>query len=460
MAVATLGAIVEAEETLPIDIDFGRVSGKIRRLNGTNLAAPLTSVKVSRDIGPDLKALDIPIVRFHDASLENAGMQLVDVSRVFPLFDLDPENPAHYDFAQTDDYLAGCAASGTKMSYRLGESIEWSAKQYRVHPPKDFDKWADICIGIIRHYNEGWANGFHHNIEYWCIWEEPENVPPLWTGTWDDYVRLYVTAAKKIKSRFPNLKVGGPAMGVPQPALVKRLLAECKRQDAPLDFFAANNYSPTPKTLIVLPETLRKMLDDNGFHKTELHVTEWNYFPGQWEQMGDPAHRAKLDEAMGGPDGAAFICAVLSGWQDTSLDMGFFYVGTALSNWGLFRPPTRSRKKNYYGMLAFAEMARYEQRVSASNPGHDTWVLAGRKPDGQAAALVSCFKGPAARIQVRVEGGPARPARVRVIDAQRDLVPIPVVVDGERAIVLEKPAGSAVFLVEWPGKGTSGSSLR
>jgi hypothetical protein len=90
------------------------------------------------------------------------------------------------------------------------------------------------------------------------------------------------------------------------------------------------------------------------------------------------------------------------------------------------------------------------------------WLLAGRKPDGQAAALVSCFKGSAARIQVRVEGGPARPAecRVRVIDAQRDLEPLPAVavVDGE--IELEKPAGSAVFLVEWPGNGISDSSLR
>jgi hypothetical protein len=40
-------------------------------------------------------------------------------------------------------------------------------------PPRDHDHWADICINIIRHYNEGWANGFHLNLDYWHIWEEP-----------------------------------------------------------------------------------------------------------------------------------------------------------------------------------------------------------------------------------------------------------------------------------------------
>lgn len=40
-------------------------------------------------------------------------------------------------------------------------------------PPRDHDQWADICIHIIRHYNEGWANGFHLNLDYWHIWEEP-----------------------------------------------------------------------------------------------------------------------------------------------------------------------------------------------------------------------------------------------------------------------------------------------
>ena len=59
-----------------------------------------------------------------------------------------------------------------------------------MHPPADAAKWAAICVGIIRHYNEGWANGFHHGIRYWEIWNEPENRPAMWTGTDEDYLAL------------------------------------------------------------------------------------------------------------------------------------------------------------------------------------------------------------------------------------------------------------------------------
>ena len=79
----------------------------------------------------------------------------------------------------------------------------------------DFEKWTAVAIGIIRHYNEAWADGFRHDIRYWEIWNEPENRPAMWTGTDNDYYRLYVTAARGIKKRFPELRVGGPSVGAP-----------------------------------------------------------------------------------------------------------------------------------------------------------------------------------------------------------------------------------------------------
>ena len=79
------------------------------------------------------------------------------------------------------------------MFYRLGVTIENHAwiKNYHAKPPRDFAKWARICEHIVRHYNEGWADGFKWNIKYWEIWNEPDgNKPtadgrpgPTWTGT-------------------------------------------------------------------------------------------------------------------------------------------------------------------------------------------------------------------------------------------------------------------------------------
>ena len=70
----------------------------------------------------------------------------------------DAEDPASYDFVETDDYLKTMRAAGTEPFYRLGQSIEHWIKKYGVNPPADFDKWAAICEHIVRHYNEGWAD--------------------------------------------------------------------------------------------------------------------------------------------------------------------------------------------------------------------------------------------------------------------------------------------------------------
>ena len=47
------------------------------------------------------------------------------------------------------------------------------------NPPRDPARWAAVCAGIVRHYNEGWAGGFRHDIRYWEIWNEPDLMTTL-----------------------------------------------------------------------------------------------------------------------------------------------------------------------------------------------------------------------------------------------------------------------------------------
>ena len=108
------------------------------------------------------KAARIPYARNHDAAF-NAGYggeHTVDISAIFPNFDADPYDPASYDFACTDEYIAITLEAGTETFYRLGQKIEHYIKKFNVYPPKDFKKWAVICEHIIRHYNYGWADDF------------------------------------------------------------------------------------------------------------------------------------------------------------------------------------------------------------------------------------------------------------------------------------------------------------
>ena len=281
-----------------VTVDPAQSCGVIRRLNGTNLGPPLLFEGIGMDITDDLKPLQIPLMRLHDAPWENGGLKLVDIPQVFPLFHADPADPRNYCFKQTDDYIGKCLATGAKVLYRLGISIEHTKRKYNTEPPADFDKWAEICCRIIAHYNEGWGDGFRHGIEYWEIWNEADGGALMWSGTWDDYIRLYITAAKAIKKRFPSVKVGGPAIcSANSREKIEAFLAACQREQAPLDFFSWHHYTTDAADMASKAALVKGHLDAYGFGKTELHLNEWHYagsFGNLFKSRGEERRQAEV----------------------------------------------------------------------------------------------------------------------------------------------------------------------
>lgn len=437
-----------------IKIDCEHQIGKIRKLHGTNCAGPIHSAAPAADVSEDLRALDIPLTRLHDAPLIDSGMHLVDTDRVFPLFYLNEKDPQNYFFAHTDDYIANCLNYGSKVLYRLGPSIEHSKKSYFTMPPLDYDKWGEICGQIIAHYNEGWASGFHHNIEYWEIWNEPNLGPQMWTGTWTEYLKLYVATAKRLKARFPNIKVGGPALAGNNEEKIREMLSECRTQVAPLDFFSWHGYVRNPADAIATPAMVKALLDEYGFENTELHYNEWHYYPGSWSMARKSrTYRASYDKVLTGSDSAAFNCAVLSGLQDTPIMMANYYTGTVTpgSSWGIFDSTSLLPNKNYFSLMAFNLMTKYETRLAADVPqNRNLWVLAGRNSAGGIAVLVSCFKGSERHIHLDFSGMNIDGSKVKVslLDSDNDLAPVKPVMTRDSTVTLEKPVGSAIFLVE------------
>ena len=135
-----------------VTVDFAKTAGKIRALHGVN------NGPVNWGVGADLtnyhKEAGFPSARLHDCHY--AGQNVVDIHFIFPIFDADADDAKYYTFAETDAYIAGIVNNGTQITWRLGESIECRSRQYSnggfyVQPPKDFAKWAKICVNIIRH---------------------------------------------------------------------------------------------------------------------------------------------------------------------------------------------------------------------------------------------------------------------------------------------------------------------
>lgn len=447
-AAGTGRSLLTGNRNVKLRADLAQTAGTIRGLHGANIGAPLFIRELRDLINGYLKELAIPFTRMHDCPWDNAGLKLIDVHQIFPLFHADPADPKHYFFKQTDDYIKSCLATGSKVNYRLGSSIEHMENSYFAVPPADYEKWAEICIQIIRHYNEGWAEGFRHNIEYWEIWNEPNLGRQMWTGTWDDYLRLYVTASKRIKARFPEIKVGGPGLTAAIEERIAPFLAACRQHDAPLDFFSWHRYGSNVETIVREPAFVRKLLDAQGFRHTELHLNEWHYTRGAWAMAG--AAMAANDAEWNGIDGAAYLCAVLSGWQDTPLDMGHYYSSSIMPRFGLFNG-FGVPNKCYYGMKAFACLMRYNRRFAVEVvSGERVWALGGRDARGAAAILLACQGGPAGQIRLRIDHARLAPAKlqVRCLDAQHDLAPTAAFAVNGDTVKLRKAPGSSVFLLE------------
>ena len=172
---------VVAAETPNVRVDFFTPAGTVKPVHGVG-QPPLQGTDTG--LFHYLAEAGVPYARLHDVGGWFGGNMFVDIPNVFRDFNADENDPKNYDFAFTDILINALVANGVEPFFRLGVTIEnfYKIKTYRIHPPADNAKWARICEHVIRHYTEGWADGFRHRITYWEIWNEPDG-EPMWTGT-------------------------------------------------------------------------------------------------------------------------------------------------------------------------------------------------------------------------------------------------------------------------------------
>ena len=349
-----------------VKVDFLDKVGAIKPMNAVNNGPKHKSNVQTRGNFEEYKAARFPYARTHDSAecLAHGAPHIVDIWRVFPDFDADPDLPESYDFFLTDRYLQTIIDAGTKVFYRLGQTIEHSPKKYFIHPPKDYKKWAVICEHVIRHYTEGWADGFYHDIEYWEIWNEPDlnqdNNSPTWSGTKEQFFDFYEVAAKYLKAKFPHLKIGGPAAVGARQYMVE-FVNEMKKRDVHLDFFSWHEYNCKVGTVIERVNFVRSMLDEAGYENTESILNEWAYIKG-W----NTSFVYSL-ENIAGIKGASYVAGVMAGCQYAPLDMLMYYDlnPSALFN-GVFDHLSMRKLKTYDSFYWFANLADLGTAVKVS----------------------------------------------------------------------------------------------
>ena len=410
-----------------VTVDFSKKTGKMRPMHCVNNGPVYKFAEDQRITNLDAFAeAGIPYARTHDASFyaTYGGEHTVDVHAVFPNFDNDPEDPEFYDFRLTDDYLKTMELASVKPFYRLGSKIEHWPKKYGTLPPRDFQKWAVICEHIIRHYNYGWAGGFHMGIEYWEIWNEPDLTPDdsthktTWGGTKKQFFEFYHVAASHLKKCFPELKIGGPALAWNWD-WAKEFLEQLT---APLDFFSWHIYASDPHAVARQAAYARSVLDEAGYQDTESILNEWNYVKG-WN--GDTwIYSLRSEKSL---KGAAFTASVMSLCQYQPLDLLMYYDARPCAMNGMFSTDFPCDKlKGYYPFLMFNRLYKLGESVEVHSDDPACTVCAAIS--GSEAALMTTYytdddQAPARSFQYKLSG--LKKDRVTVeyylLDADHDL---------------------------------------
>ena len=440
-----------------ITIDLKKECGKIKPLHGVNNGPKTWNFWF--DTTDTFKHAAIPFVRLHDTEYPYGSGHYVDIHCVFPDFNADPYNPDSYDFSATDEYIKAIVESGAKPFYRLGESIEHPAKKYHIFPPKDNLRWAKICEGIIRHYTEGWANGFRYDMQYWEIWNEPDchELPEeslMWKGTPEEYFRLYTTAANHLKSKFPHLKIGGYAScgfyALSQESLEnencmlenagKREVDFIKffhnfmkyitdsNQTAPLDFFSWHEYSANLETIIFHANYVRKQLDYYGFNKTESICNEWNYCG---EDMFAEMKRMP---------GAAFCAAVLCGLQSAPMDSAMYYTGDPTNVYnGLYENLSVKTTKTYLIFEAFGKLYQLGAQVEAICDNNKIYKCAAKNNENDFAVMMVNYNQNETELILIINGAEDKNLKVLLLDDKHDMEQVQTVNSGDvNKIILNK----------------------
>ena len=382
-----------------VKVNLCKTIGKIKPMHSAN-NGPVFNIKDYKNgtMHPFNSNLDLyraagfPYARTHDTSFYHRyGLEhVIDVYYVFPNFEADVNDPASYDFTHTDEYVECSYIAGTKIYYRLGHRIEHNTKKYGVLPPRDFKKWAEICEHIIRHYTDGWADGYHYDMEFWEIWGEPDLATtfsinnPCWVGTPEQFFEFYHVVATHLKSCFPHLKIGGPSLaGNPQWA--DRFLAQLK---APLDFFSWHHYFSSPERIKEKFNFYRALLDKYGYTDTLSVLAEWNYLRGEkWENDNYLySHRERRLIK-----GASFEVMALTTGQKSPIDIMMYYDVRPNEFWnGVFNDTVVGETfKGYYPFVMFNELYKLGCEVESSTEG-DLYAC-GAKNDTEAVVMLTRY---------------------------------------------------------------------
>ncbi|WP_163398477.1 GH39 family glycosyl hydrolase [Flavobacterium fluviatile] len=288
-------------ENRTIKVDFNKSSGKLNTMFKECIGAGRANEGLRADWQQQLamvkKECDFKYIRFH-------GLLSDDMA----VYREDSKGNPEYNYQYVDVLFDFIVSLKMKPFVELGfmpnalasgkETIFWW--KGNVTPPKDYKKWEDLIRNLTAHFKERYGD---EEVKTWYfeVWNEPNLTPGFWTGTQEEYFKLYDYAARGVKAVNKDFKVGGPATA--GAGWVPETIEFTAKNNVPLDFISTHTYGVnqgyldefgTSGTVLSPDESSisgdviksHKQISNSVKPNLELHYTEWSssYTPS------DPIH--------------------------------------------------------------------------------------------------------------------------------------------------------------------------
>jgi xylan 1,4-beta-xylosidase len=290
-----------------INIDFNLEKGRLNTMFNECIGAGRANEGLRADWQQQLayvkKECGFRYIRMHGLLTDDMGVYKEDRNG----------NP-QYNYMYVDVLFDFLQSIGIKPFVELGfmpsalasgsTTIFWW--RGNVTPPKDYDKWEGLIRNLTQHFTDRYGVD---EVKTWYFeaWNEPNLSPGFWTGSQEEYFKLYKYTAQAVKSVNPEYRVGGPATA--GAAWEPEMIDFCVKNNVPIDFISTHAYGVNqgyldeygntgtilaPQEFAVSGDVLRSRdeISHSPRPDLELHYTEWSASYTPSDPIHDSYHEA------------------------------------------------------------------------------------------------------------------------------------------------------------------------
>jgi xylan 1,4-beta-xylosidase len=241
-----------------------------------------------------------------------------------------------------------------------------------VSPPKDWDRWEGLVGELTAHLVDRYGRG---EVRRWAfeVWNEA-NLEVFWSGTRDEYFRLYDASVRAVKSVDTALLVGGPASAAGK--WVDEQLAHCRATGSPIDFISTHTYGNAPLDL-------RPICERHGFDGLPQWWTEWGAHATHFNPVHDAPWSAAylvrgMASAMGRTEALAYW-TISDHFEELGRAPRLLHGGFGLLAVGNLRKP------RWWGLWMLERLLpdRLAARVIGDGAGDMVQAIGSRDADGR-----------------------------------------------------------------------------